>query len=58
MKQKEMSVTVEQAKDMSPEELEGKIVIGELVNRTDRKPFDEVYQDMVRKALAKKGEKL
>ena len=40
------------------EELEGKIVIGELVNRNDRKPFDVAYYEMVAEAQKKKGEKL
>ena len=43
---------------MTQEELAGKIVIGELLRRTDRKPFDEIYYDMVQKAQATKGEKL
>ena len=55
MMQKEMAVTVQQAQSMSEEELKGKVLIGELVNRTDRKPFDEVYYKMVQKALKKKG---
>lgn len=55
MMQKEMAVTVQQAQSMSEEELKGKVLIGELVNRTDRKPFDEVYYEMVQKALKKKG---
>jgi 2-oxoglutarate ferredoxin oxidoreductase subunit beta len=58
MKQKEMAVTVEQAETMTKEDLEGKIVIGELLHRTDRKPFDEVYHEMVQKAQATKGGKL
>ena len=43
---------------MTREELAGKVVIGELLRRTDRRPFDEIYYDMVRKAQAAKGEKL
>lgn len=58
MMQKEMAVTVQQAQTMTQEELAGKIVIGELLRRTDRKPFDEIYYDMVQKAQATKGEKL
>ena len=58
MMQKEMAVTVQQAGTMTREELAGKVVIGELLRRTDRRPFDEIYYDMVRKAQAAKGEKL
>ncbi|SBV99885.1 2-oxoglutarate synthase subunit KorB [uncultured delta proteobacterium] len=53
--QKDIAVPVEKAKDMTPEELEGKAVIGELVQRTDRKDFNTCYDAMVSQAMAQGG---
>jgi 2-oxoglutarate ferredoxin oxidoreductase subunit beta len=58
MEQKEKSVTVEQAAKMSKEELEGRIIIGELFVRKDRKSFDESYYEMVEKAKSQRGAKI
>ena len=58
MEQKEKSVTVEQAAKMSREELEDRIIIGELLVRKDRKSFDESYYEMVEKAISQRGTKV
>jgi 2-oxoglutarate/2-oxoacid ferredoxin oxidoreductase subunit beta len=54
--QKELSVRVEKAKTMSPEELAGKITIGVLVDR-DLPVYTEEYQkirDAARAAMMEK----
>ncbi len=47
---KEIAVPVEKAANMSPEELEGKLVIGEMVNRTDRVEYTESYDEIIKRA--------
>lgn len=47
---KEIAVPVQQAKSMSEEELSGKLVIGEFVNRTDREEYTERYDRVIAKA--------
>lgn len=58
MQQKENAVTVEAAKNLPPEELEGKIIIGKMLVRNDRKTFNESYQEVVELAVKVKGGKL
>ena len=47
---KEIAVPVEKAAAMSPEELEGKLVIGEMVNRADRVEYTESYDEIIKRA--------
>ena len=54
-RQKEMAVKVEKAKNMTPEELEGKITIGILVDR-DLPIYTEEYQRIRKLAKAALGE--
>lgn len=46
--QKENSVTVEKAKTMTPEELEGKLIVGEL-SRSEFPELTEQYQKIIDK---------
>lgn len=58
MDNKERAVTIKQAETMSPKDLQGKIVIGEFVNRTDIPEYTERYDqliDKVRQAGANGG---
>ncbi len=49
---KERSVNVAKAKEMSPEELRDKIVIGEFANRTDIPEYTERYDELIKKVRA------
>jgi 2-oxoglutarate ferredoxin oxidoreductase subunit beta len=50
--QKDMTVSVEKAKNMSPDELNGKLIRGVLVER-EAPEFTEEYDKLI--ALAQKG---
>ncbi|KKM12158.1 2-oxoglutarate ferredoxin oxidoreductase subunit beta [Clostridiales bacterium PH28_bin88] len=50
--QKEHAVTVKQAEKMSPEELDGKIVIGEL-HRSEAPEYTAMYEQLIQKAQEK-----
>lgn len=54
MWQKEHSVNVEQAAKLSPEELRGKFIIGELAVRNDRKEFTVCYEEIKERARSSK----
>lgn len=47
---KDNAVNVARAKNMSEEELAGKVVIGELVNRTDRMEYTAQYDEIIKRA--------
>lgn len=49
---RDKSVRVEQARNMKPDELKGKWVLGELHKDTAKPEFSEVYEEMVRRAQA------
>lgn len=55
MNQKENAVLVSKAKDLSPEELEGKYIIGELLVREDRVEFTDACADIRERAMNKGG---
>ena len=43
-------VSIRQAENMSKEELEGKVVWGEFVNKNDRMEYTDIYKENIRKA--------
>jgi 2-oxoglutarate ferredoxin oxidoreductase subunit beta len=47
---KENSVTVNRAKTMTDEELEGKVIIGEIVNNTKRPEYTQLYEQVINTA--------
>ena len=47
---KETAVPLQRAAKMSSEELEDKLVIGEFVNRGDRREYSEIYDEVIRRA--------
>jgi len=47
---KDRLVTIKQAESMSSEELAGKVVWGEFVNRDDRQEYTDIYAENIRKA--------
>ena len=47
---KDATVNVVRAKNMSQEELGGKVVIGEFVNRTDRMEYTAQYDEIIKRA--------
>lgn len=53
--QKEVAVPVSKAKGMAPEELEGRIVTGELLERT-RPEYTRMYQEIINRATGSKTE--
>ena len=48
--QKEVAVDVNKAKDMSPEELEGKLVIGKLSEVNNKEEYTDMYDKIIEKA--------
>ncbi len=52
---KEVSVPLGKAKTMSPEELQGKIVVGEFLHRTDRPEYTEQVYKIIEKAQKREG---
>ncbi len=52
---KENSVPVEKSKEMSEEELQGKIVVGEFFKRSDRREFAEKVHTLIRAARGDSG---
>jgi len=56
MWQKEHAVSVEKAKGLTPEEMRGKFIIGEIY-KTEAPEYTEVYDQLIEKARGKnKGE--
>lgn len=47
---KEVAVPIDKAKDMTPEELKGKLIIGEMVERDDRIEYTEAYDKVIMRA--------
>ena len=47
---KDRLVSVKKAENMSKEELEGKVVWGEFVNKNDRMEYTDIYKENIRKA--------
>ncbi len=47
---KDRLVSVKQAENMSKEELDGKVVWGEFVNKNDRMEYTDIYKENIRKA--------
>ncbi len=45
--QKEVAIDVNKAKDMSPEELEGRLVIGKLSETTNKEEYTDMYLDII-----------
>lgn len=50
LRHKELSVPVEKARSMSPEELKGKLVIGEFINSDERPEYTAQYEQLIQKA--------
>ena len=55
MKWKDRLVTIKQAENMSKEELQGKVVWGEFVNKNDRMEYTDIYKENIRKAKEAKN---
>jgi len=50
LKQKEQAIQFKKAQKMSPEDLEGKIIIGELYENTQKLEYTDAYQKIIEKA--------
>jgi len=47
---KKAAVPVKKADNMTEDELQGKVVIGEFVNRSDRREYTDIYEDVIKRA--------
>ena len=52
---KDRLISVKQAENMSKEELQGKVVWGEFVNKNDRMEYTDIYKENIRKAKEAKN---
>ena len=52
---KDRLVSIRQAENMSKEELQGKVVWGEFVNKNDRMEYTDIYKENIRKAKEAKN---